>query len=278
MSVHYLFEPAKGQSNARNAGLAHAQGDFILFTDDDVLFDPGWVKEMVTTLAKNECEAVTGHFKLAAHLSRPWMTSGHRWWLASSHDAKPHEGSRELIGGNMGIRRCVLKRVPAFDPELGPGALGFGEDTLFGWQLVEAGYRIGYASNATVVHQLDPFRLRRSYWLNDARKRGQTKAYLAYHWEHKDLPSPALQWLAYGFKLRLRRLLQPPPPLEAEGCPLWDMGYLMRMEESRHFCRERRRPRNYQRRGLVKLSVVSSATPPERTPVSSTFAGSVHRR
>jgi GT2 family glycosyltransferase len=252
--LRYAYEPKQGLSNARNAGLANARGEIILFTDDDVLVAEDWVEQMVFPMVNGKCDAVTGQVTLAPHLIRPWMTPMHKVWLASSSDAELHEGKKELIGANMGFRRSVLERVPAFDPELGAGALGAAEETLFGWQLSQAGLRVECAPNARVVHHLDASRLQRNCWLDGARKRGRTQAYLAYHWEHRDLRTPRLEWLSYWTRLQLRRILQPPEPLECEGCPAWEMSYVLHMEKCRHFCLERRRPRNYSQRGLVKRS------------------------
>ena len=251
-TLRYLYEPKKGLSNARNAGLASARSEFILFTDDDVLVAEDWIEQMVFPLVNDRCDAVTGQVTLAPHLLRPWMSPMHRLWLASSSDAELHEGKRELIGANMGFRRPVLERVPAFDPELGAGALGAGEETLFGWQLSQAGFRIECVPNARVVHQLDVARLQRDFWLDGACKRGRTEAYLCYHWEHADIRAPRLEWFSYWTRLRLRRVLQRPLPLESEGCFTWEMSYVLHMEKCRQFCFERQRPRNYSRRGLIK--------------------------
>lgn len=254
MEVRYLCEPRKGKSHALNTGLATARGDYILFTDDDVLPSEEWVEQMVAHLLKGRCDAVTGQVILASHLLRPWMTSMHKKWLALSLDSQSRDWSREMIGANMGFRRSVLERVCKFEPELGPGpeGLGFCEDTFFGWELVEAGFKIEYVPQAVVRHQLDVSRLRRSNWLSDARNRGRTQAYLLYHWEHADLKAPGIKWLWYWVKLRLRSILQRPPPLESEGCPAWEMSYVAAMARCNQFRLERRRPRNYARHGLSK--------------------------
>ena len=254
MEVRYLHEPRKGKCHALNAGLALARGEFILFTDDDVLPSEEWLEESVAPMLNDSCDAMTGHLILAPHLMRPWLTDGHKMLLALSLDAQSRDWSRELIGATMGFRRAVLERVPGFDPELGPGpdALGFCEDTIFGWQVAQAGFRIEHVPKAVAIHQLNVSRLERRNWLGDATKRGRTQAYLRYHWKHDDIRFPWFKSLAYSMKLRLRRALQPPPPLEGEGCPLWEISYVMHMEMCRQFCLERHRPRNYSRRGLTK--------------------------
>jgi glycosyltransferase involved in cell wall biosynthesis len=249
--LRYLYEPKKGLSNARNAGLAGAQSEIILFTDDDVLVAGDWIRQIVIPMVNDDCDAVTGHVTLAPQLLRPWMTAMHKGWVASSLDAQTPEGT-SLIGASMGFRRSVLGRVPGFDPDLGAGALGSSEDTLFGWQLAQAGFKIKYVQKACAVHHLEASRLQRHYWLNDARKRGRTKAYLRYHWEHRDIRAPRMKWLSYWAKLRLRRVLQPPPRLQEEGCPTWEMSYVSDMEMCKQFCLERQRPRNYPPRGLIK--------------------------
>lgn len=254
MRVQYATEPKIGKANALNAGLARSQGEIILFTDDDVIVAGDWLEQIATPLLNMECDAVTGQITLAPQLLRSWMTPLHRWFLASSQDAQMHEGNHEMIGANMGFRRAVLKQVPAFDPELGPGgARGLGEDTLFGWQLSEAGYKIKHVPTAAVIHQCDVSRLKRLQWINEARKHGRSDAYRIHHWKHANIKTPRLDWFYCGLKLCLKRLLQPPPNLHDEGCPRWEIGYICRMELCKQFCADRRQPRKYKLRGLTKL-------------------------
>jgi len=260
MTVRYVLESRPGQSRARNAGLAVARGDIILFTDDDVRPAPDWLERLVTPLLEQSCDAVVGRIEAAESLHRTWMQPVHKVWVTipvATGDTEP-----EMVGANMGFRRTVLERIPAFDPELGPGALGFGDDTLFSWQLEAAGFRLRRIADAGVVHHFEPARLLRAQWLADADKRGRTAAYLLHHWRHGRLKLPRLRYYYLSLKLRLRRWLQPPPQLGDEGCPPWEMSYLAAMALCRQYIVERQRPRNYTRRGLQKLTVPGLKTEP----------------
>jgi glycosyltransferase involved in cell wall biosynthesis len=258
--LRYVLEPRKGKCHALNTGMAQARGDYLLFTDDDVIPAASWLMEMVEPMRTGRCDAVNGQLILAPHLIKSWQTPMHKMWLAASLEAESRDWSREVIGANMGIKRAVLERVSEYDPELGPGpeAVGFCEDTFFGRLLFEAGFKIEFIPSATAVHELDESRLQRRVWLADAARRGRTQAYLRYHWEHDDIPWPRLKRLLYSLKLHARRLFTRLPPLHAEGCPTWEMSYVMHQAMCHQFALEQRRPRNYERRGLIKRQSAAS--------------------
>jgi glycosyltransferase involved in cell wall biosynthesis len=247
-SLRYVLEPIPGKMHAQNRGLNAAQGTILFTTDDDVIPAKDWLVRMSRPLMKREHDGVVGRIELAADLSRPWMTGMHQHWLAAP--GGPRNCKLELIGASMGFHRCVLERVPGFDTELGPGALGFGDDSLFSWQLEEAGFRIGEAPEALVMHHPDASRLLRSSWLSAAKARGRTEAYILYHWLHGEIKCPRLRrwWLGAKWAAR-RRGAQP----SEEGAPLWEMSYVLHMEKCRQFEMERKRPRNYAKHGLRKL-------------------------
>jgi len=251
LPVRRLYEARAGKSNALNAGMASAQGEILLFADDDVIPSADWMEKMVAHLQKPGCDAVVGRIELAANLRRPWLGTRYQALLGVL-DFK--SGPVELVGANAGIRKAVLQKVPQYDPELGPGALGLGEDSLFSYQLAKAGFKVKYAEDACVIHRPGESRLLRRAWLGAARNVGRTNAYLQYHWEYDDINAPYARFLWLKIKLWLRRRLQPPPPLDSEGCPEWELSYVWQLELYRQFCRERRRPRNYEPRGLTKLA------------------------
>ncbi len=247
--VRHVSEPVPGVARARNTGLAAADGDLIAFLDDDQIPDRCWLEKLCAPILSGQAEAVTGGIRLAPHLDRPWMSACHRAWLASSEELDNRNPSR-MISANMALSREVLGRVPGFDTELGIGALGFGEDTLFSLQLRQAGYRIAGAFDATAEHHFDEKRLTTASWLRAARDMGRTDAYLAYHWENSDWVHPWRNVL----KAALRRVCQRAPAVASSGVSESLLHTTRNLHANLQYLRERKRPRNYTRHGLVKLA------------------------
>ena len=254
MPLRVIHELRRGQSQARNTGLEAASGEIILFTDDDLRFPAEWLEAMCRPIQSGEAEAVAGLVSLAPHLVRPWMEPVHRYWLAETDRATA--GSLTcMIGANMAFSRKVLEKVPGFDTNLGPGALGFSDDTLFSKQLWVAGFKIVYANEGQVVHHFQPDRLTRTSLLEAARKRGETKAYVLYHWEHRAIIAPAAQMARKRLQVSLWRRHHPHESAAAEGLPTGEMYNLEAYHCYRHYLIERRKPRLYDKHGLRKRSI-----------------------
>lgn len=243
IEIRHVYEPRPGKSRAQNTAMAVARGEALLFTDDDVEPAANWLERMARPLLERHCEAVAGRILLAENLRRSWFTPMHEMWLAEIREAALE--SPVMVGASMGIHRSVFDKIDNFDEELGPGASGFGEETLVWMQMKEAGLRVCPVNDTFVIHHPDPARLLRSNWLATAVRFGRTKAYLMYHWEHSREPWPMLKASWIRIKLNLRRLAQRAMRPDAEGCPAWEMAYLTRIEGLKGFIEEAHRPRNY---------------------------------
>jgi GT2 family glycosyltransferase len=249
--VRTVHEPRPGVARARNAGLAAARGDILLFLDDDVRPPPHWLVAMTRPILAGTADAVAGGVRLAPDLRRPWMEPLHTAWLAETHFLDTRAPG-EMVSASMAFARRVLDAVPGFDPELGPGALGQGEDSLFSWQLLHAGFRIAAVLEVEVEHHPEPARLLREAFRATATRRGRTMAYQKHHWEHTDVPAPRLRWMRQAVRLARFRRAHRAACAAREGMPPWEMLALERLAFLRHWPAERRRPRNYERFGLVK--------------------------
>jgi glycosyltransferase involved in cell wall biosynthesis len=252
MPLRCIFEPEAGQSRARNRGLVETDGGILLFTDDDVRVPPDWIEGMCRPIRSGTADAVAGGVRFPAELDLRLKVC--RSWFASTEEILPDRPDR-FVGANMAFSRDVLSKVAAFDVELGPGASGFGDETLFCFQLRSAGFRLVTRFNIPVEHHFDMARLSRPNMLEMARQMGQSKAYIAHHWRHAELPGRHSIPILDVARLWTRRLAK------FRKSSAWELKMIETTELRRHFLREARRPRNYAKHGLVKLQGELPASP-----------------
>jgi glycosyltransferase involved in cell wall biosynthesis len=267
MTVRYVLESRIGQGIARNRGIAESTGQVVLFTDDDVRVPRDWIERMCRPILSGQADAVAGGVRIAPQLLRPWMTPLHRSWLASTEYLN-QTSPEEMVGANMSFGRHVLDRVPQFDPELGPGALGQSDDALFSWQLLRAGYKIAPRFDCEVEHHFDPSRLTRASFKQMARNRGRCGAYVLHHWQHGTIDRPRLRLAHAWMKLWMKRLMHPREWLGREGMAEWEMELVARLSQLDHSVTERNREPGFAKFGVVKQPAptgglgLSSANPP----------------
>ncbi len=254
--LRYVFEPERGQVMARHAGIAESRGEVIVFTDDDVRPEPQWLQEITRPVLDAKFDAMAGTVRIAPHLLRRWMTPVHRGWLTSTESIDPDD-PQGIVGANMAFSRRVLERVPRFDPELGPGRMGFWDDSLFSFQLKRAGYRIGMARRGIVEHHFDPSRLSRKAFLERAEGEGRCEAYVSWHWRHDHHSRPALRAKWLKTKLALKRVLTGRSYIKPEGMDLWEIGLIRWAAFFNQYAIEQCRPHAYSQYGLRKLDVAN---------------------
>lgn len=252
MSVKRVVEPVTGQSRARNLGLSASSGDIIVFTDDDVRPSVCWLAKLCEPLMAGTADGVQGGVFLPPSRRFSWMKRLHFELFASTEFFSPGE-VKSMWGANFAFRREALACVPAFDIELGPGALGFADDSLFSIQLREAGNRLIYVPEAAVEHWFDCSRLTMASLRSRAFRDGQSRAYVDYHWEHesadgsKEKLQSAKRAILRHYVKRPWRLMPNSVLNEAEFWLQIGAGYWTQMEVEKH------RPRRYAKRGLRLL-------------------------
>ena len=152
--VRYIWDAERGVSRARNRGLQAAHSDIVVYTDDDVLVDPGWLAAMLAALTElGPSGAVTGRvLATAGETPGGWAPA-----LVDEPQQATYQGriGRDVLeAGNMAAFRATLLACGGFDPELGPGtAFPAGEDNDMGYRLLGAGCRIRYEPRAVIYHR-----------------------------------------------------------------------------------------------------------------------------
>ena len=249
LPVRGVDEPAAGLSNARNAGLRHTASDAILFTDDDVRVPADWIEGMCRPILRGEADAVAGGVHFPPEYERPLAREPFRYrrgWLASTEGLDPAD-PRGLVGANMAFSRRVADALGGFDPALGAGGLGFGEESLFAQRLVAAGYHIRGELGVSVAHHFDLSRLTVPALVKMAEKMGRSTAYLDYHCENADVQAARSQIRRARFLFACECLLR--PWRAATGRKLWQITQrTMTFAYWRQLATYAGQPRRYSRR------------------------------
>lgn len=252
LEVRYFKEPRKGKCFALNTGIKQARGEALLFTDDDVRLPQDWVVAMCEPILSRQADGVAGGVRLAEHLQRPWMTPIHRAMLADTEDTIKRD-PQMMVGANMALARAVFQTL-AFDTEIGPGAMGIGEETLLKRQFDKAGFTTLVRRDVCVEHHPDSQRLRRAGFLRAGEVVGRFQGYSDHHWHHSDPKMPRLRLLRWQLQLALWHAAHPGERRREEGIDTVELHYIFYIYKFKQYLTESRRPRNYAREGLAKLT------------------------
>ena len=172
LPLRRISEEKRGLSRARNAALQAAQGELILWTDDDVLVDPSWLAETVAAARANPAVSFFGG------PIEPWFECPPPDWLARNWRqfstayairdfgaaAFAFDAARLPFGANYAVRRAAQLAFP-YDHRLGRNgskAIG-GEETQVLRQMLAAGHHGQWVPTAKVRHFLPRKRLTLAY-------------------------------------------------------------------------------------------------------------------
>ena len=138
----------RGPALARTAGVKVASGDLILFTDDDVIVDPGWAVAAVSRLRANpDIAGVTGD------------TSSPPYDPLYEHSVEDHDGG-SFLTCNIAYRREAFIAVGGFDRQFPHAAH---EDRDLAWRVIAQVGPVVFEPSMKVVHPGRPFAVR-SWW------------------------------------------------------------------------------------------------------------------
>jgi len=188
LPLRRVFEPAAGLSNARNAALAEATGEYILFTDDDVLVAEAWLVEFMNGIR------VYPHAAAIGGVIEPWFQSEPDPDLFSAfrelrigfcgldHHCPPGPLAlpATLYGASMAFRMAAIDGH-RFNPMLGvtPDSSGGGEEHEFLRQLRARGGEVIWWPAMALRHYVDPRRMTLAYLLQHMFQAGRIDVLMA---------------------------------------------------------------------------------------------------
>jgi GT2 family glycosyltransferase len=167
-ALRYLAESRPGSSAARNRGIAQTSADLLVFTDDDVVVDEGWLPWLLSPFADAEVTVTTG-MVLPYHLATPAQKRFEQYAGFSKgvergvYDLGANRAQRFLFpywggvfgsGNSMAFRREALVAAGGFDTALGAGSPALaGADIEAMTQAILRGGRLVYEPRSICWHE-----------------------------------------------------------------------------------------------------------------------------
>lgn len=161
LPLRRVYEAEPGQSNARNAAIREAQGEYIVWTDDDVLVDQAWLVAYAAAFERWPNATFFGG------PIEPWFEGEPPAWLKAGmgrvhaafavlnlgSEAVPLSAKTFPYGANMAVRREVYHDVK-YDPGLGlrPGSSMRSEELALVRHLAGSGREGWWVPAARVTH------------------------------------------------------------------------------------------------------------------------------
>lgn len=191
LPIKVLSEPAKGKNKALNTALKHVTGDFLIFTDDDILVDQDWLVQW------RAVADVQSDYALFAGATLPQWPSTPPQWMLEGVDVSvlyaTHEGISEgpcdaacMYGTNMAMRASVLEGGVLFSAGIGPDGTAnyaMGSDTEMALRLEKMGHKCWFAAAPAVRHIIPPEHLKPSWILRRGYRwgRGLARMKIEFH-------------------------------------------------------------------------------------------------
>jgi len=188
LPLRSVIEPNPGLSNARNRAVDEARGDYIMWTDDDVIVDKNWFASYVEAFHKYPDAAVFGG-KILLILEPPtpnWFQE----YISILRSSLAYRDFGDVpvplsivderipYGANFAIR-TQEQRAMKYDPRLGvaPYQSRLGEETTVICKILEGGASGIWVPGSIVQHCIPPARQTTRYIFQFHRAAGETMAF-----------------------------------------------------------------------------------------------------
>jgi len=149
--VRYIRSTTVGLSKARNIALQNATAEYIAYTDDDCLVQPGWLATVHDILSRDStigagfCSVVAGTHDTQTAYVPVGPIAAERTMCSLS--------GIQGIGAGLFVLRSACVAVGAFDEKLGAGAqFPAAEETDLCRRLLSYGYHIRETGRTQITH------------------------------------------------------------------------------------------------------------------------------
>lgn len=150
--VRTVSTTGRGAAAARNAGLAEARADVVVFLDDDLEAEPGLLAQHVHAHEGHQSRIVVGHSNPMPVETNLAAMAAAIWWEDYFRAKRSAAAATftDVLTGNMSVRRDTFETIGSFDAEIGRHRR---EDWEWGMRALRAGGEVVYVEAAVAVHR-----------------------------------------------------------------------------------------------------------------------------
>jgi len=184
-SLRYVWQRNQGDAAARNLGADLSQADFLVFLDDDIVVQPGYLTHLIQAQAMDHNKIVIGTAKLLLAETNSFSQS-----LEASPDLDPAQTLKELpfsdvFSNNMALRRESYFKIGMMQGLDFPGS-SMWCDLDFNYRAYRQGFEFLRSTQAICWHRDYTVRSLDTY-----KKRMRTAAYrvVVLFQRHPELPA-----------------------------------------------------------------------------------------
>ncbi|MGG0814455.1 glycosyltransferase family 2 protein [Paenibacillus alvei] len=194
--VRFIGKTAnEGFSKTVNCGIQHAQGDYVLIVNNDVVFfEPGWLQHMLVAMNSSPDIGIVG-----ARLLYPNLTIQHGGVVPTQKGHFDHryrgqeahyppamliEDVNAVTGALMLVRKHIFSQIGLLSEEF---FIAF-EDIDLCYRAKQHGIRVIYCGTASAIHV-------------EGATRGTTKANKNPYWRQKEMEARKKFWIKWGGKI-----------------------------------------------------------------------------
>lgn len=167
-----VYESQLGVAHARNRALNDAEGEYVVFLDDDETPEPDWLVRVEQVIDARQPAAIGGRIRAQLPETRPKWLRDELLGFLGELDYGPvgrvlDESSTPIFTGNAAFHRQTVLGAGGFDCDLGRrgNIQSGGEDTELYRRLIKLGKVVYWAPQAIIYHRIEPWKLRRTYFL-----------------------------------------------------------------------------------------------------------------
>lgn len=175
-TLRWVTETEQGIVSARNRGLAEAiDSNILVFIDDDETPLPGLLVGAADAILNEGAQCAGGRIEMdfSHHPRPPWLGNELLGFLAAVDHGEDafwiEDASTPVWTANVAYDMRLFRDDPGlrFDKRYDRkgSAIGGGEDAIMFRTLLERGVRIRYRPDMAVLHAVEPWRLRRGYFI-----------------------------------------------------------------------------------------------------------------